>query len=238
MIYKPELVIVPHHELSYLEEDRKDVNSFTVDQIRAFNKAQAVLYSRAIGLPETGMSVNEVALLYDLLEKKGACTIVELGRNYGTSTRLFVQHVVRHGGYFESWDLRHWGNLKETFIKQGFDVVDEGEDYLLKIGDRLIARMKIAHSIKSDIQNQDRWVGFLLIDSEHGLDNILPEYCRWREYLQSGAYIACHDFCIPAVARGIEIIKELESNFEGRIEKEYQNERVDGFGISILQWKG
>lgn len=237
--YKPELIKVPHHELTYAEADRRDVNSFRVEEIRNFNKAQSVLYARATGLKETGMSVNEVGLLYDLLEKKGACNIVELGRNFGTSTRLFIQHVIRHGGYFESLDLRHWGNLEETFINQGFEVRPSGDDYILETCDRLIAHIRISDSIKTHIKNENRWVDFLLIDTEHGLENALGEYMRWRQYLKSGAFIAFHDLCIPGVARAIEIVKEVELVTCGdRIIREWQNERVDGYGVSILEWKG
>lgn len=246
MDYKPELILVPHHELSYDEADRKDVNSFRVEEIKNFTKAQSVLYARAIGLQETGMSVNEVALLYDLLEKaqtkKETLNIVELGRNYGCSTRLFVQHVVRHGGLFQSWDLKHWGNLQETFRNQGFEVINPmnlpKEDYVM-IGEKYRCEILTADSIKTDIPNKERWVDFLLIDTEHGLENALGEYMRWRQYLKAGAFIAFHDLVIPGVQRAIDIAKEVELVTCGeRIAREWQNERVDGFGISVLEWKG
>jgi hypothetical protein len=60
---------------------------------------------------------------------------------------------------------------------------------------------------------------------------------RWREYLKSGSFIAFHDASLPAVARAIDIVKEVEAPFDGRLAKEYINERVDGFGIHIFRWK-
>lgn len=238
-MHTPELVIVPHHELSYDENERRDASSFTVEEISKFDKHQAVLYARATGFPETGMSPNEIGLMYDCLEKKGRCNIVELGRNFGCSTRLFIQHVVRHGGTFESWDLKHWGNLKETFAAQGFGIGNEGEDYGLLHAGRLIAEIKIADSIKTDIKNKERWVDFLLVDTEHGLENALGEYMRWRQYLNAGCFVAFHDYVIPGVKRAIEVVKEVEALTCGdRIIREIQNERLDGFEIDILEWKG
>ena len=239
MDYKPELILVPHHELSYDEAARPDINSFTIDQIRKLDKQGAVHYARAVGLKETGMSPNEIGLMYDLLEKKGECRIVELGRNFGTSTRLFIQHVIRHGGYFESWDLKHWGNLQETFINQGFKVQPSGPDYILEIENKVIAYIRIADSIKTHIRDESRWVDFLLIDTEHGIENALGEYMRWRQYLNAGALVAFHDSTLPGVARSIELIKEIELATCGeRLIREWQNARVDGFGVAVLEWKG
>ena len=246
-MYTPELILVPHHELSYDESDRRDVFSFTVEEIKKFTKAQAVFYARATGLLETGMSPNEIALMYDLLEKKKACRIVELGRNFACSTRLFVQHVLRHGGSFQSWDLKHWDRVKESFETQGFGIkqAQKGpswvspEDYALFDGERKIADIRVADSIKTHIEDESRWVDFLLIDTEHGIENALGEYMRWRQYLNAGAYIAFHDSTLPGVLRSIELVKEIELATCGeRIIREWQNERVEGFGVTVLEWKG
>lgn len=242
MDYKPELIMVPHHELSYLEEERRHVDSFTVDEIRKFDKPAAVFYARAVGLQETGMSPNEIALMYDLLEKKGKCNIVELGRNFGCSTRLFFQHRLRHGGTFQSWDLRHWGDLRGTWERQGFTVKDVAgtNDYLILSPEgEMLAEIKEAHSIKTPIHDDSRWVDFLLIDTEHGIENALGEYMRWREYLNAGAMIAFHDSTLPQVMRSIELVKEIELISCGeRIMREWQNARVEGFGVCVLEWKG
>lgn len=237
-----ELVRAPHHELSYSEEDRRDVNSFTLDEILKFDKQAAVHYSRALGLQETGMSVNEVALLYDLLEKKGACNIVELGRNYACSTRLFLQHVLRRGGFLESWDLKHWGDVHKTFSNQGFEVQDVHGDYFVQkpgAGEPTLAWLRIADSRKDNIMPRERWVDFLLIDTEHGMEDALGEYMRWRPYLKGGAMVAFHDSTLPGVKRAIEVCVEVEDKASpGRIVRQWQNEREDGFGVAILEWKG
>jgi hypothetical protein len=207
MNYKPELVLVPHHELDYSEAARRDVRSYTIDEIRKFDKQAAVHYARAVGLQETGMSQNEIGLMFDLLEKRSGpgkrpLKIVELGRNFGCSTRLFVQHVVRHGGTFQSWDLKHWGDVEQTFEAQGFKVTRQLRDgvqeagvfdYTLSVGEdfgtkhREVARIRVADSIKTHIEDESRWVDFLLIDTEHGIENALGEYMRWRQYLNAGA---------------------------------------------------
>src|SRR5690348_15240231 len=98
-----ETIKIPHANLSY---DQVDISNFKDFDWSKATKAQSVSFARASGFKETGMSVGEVALLYDLLEEKKPNKIVELGRNYGTSTRIFLQHVVRHGGLLESWDLK------------------------------------------------------------------------------------------------------------------------------------
>ena len=241
-----ERVVVPHHELPYEQRPITDFKHF--DWSKA-TKWDCVSFARAAGFKETGMSVNEVALLYDLLEKKKPDTIVELGRNYGTSTRLFMAHILKgDDAMLDSWDLKHWDGSIETMKENGygFDRWDgetaailEAEDAEGKI-DALGVILRTAHSIKTPIpKNLEKGVDFLLIDTEHAIENCLPEYCRWREYLRSGAIIAFHDSTLPAVARGIEMIIEMEqSSRPGRIIRTYENERVDGFGIMALEWVG
>lgn len=241
-MHRPELIMVPHHELSYDDKDLRDISTFTVEEMKTFDKATAVAYARAGGLQETGMSQNEVGLMFDLLEQKGVCNIVELGRNFGCSTRMLIQHVVRHpGAFLDSWDLKHWGNLEETFKNQGFDVrrsEEWGDDYKIFLEDRHIANIRVADSQKTHILNDSRWVDFLLIDTEHGLENALGEYMRWRNYLKSGSITCFHDSELPAVARAIELCIEVEETFDGRIAKQYRNQRIEGFGLEALEWKG
>ena len=245
-IIQPELVMVPHHELSYDESAIPDVSSFSVREIKGFTKQEAVNYARARGLQETGMSPNEIGLLYDLLEAKRPKYVVELGRNFGCSTRILLQYCVRYGAYMESWDLKHWGNVEETFKNQGFDVnrlqhaAKEEFDYTLAIpgNPQNIAAIRVADSMKTNIGEVERFVDFLLIDTEHGLENALGEYMRWRPYLRSGSIIAFHDSELPAVARAIDLAIEVESDFNGRILKRYKNERIEGFGLEALEWKG
>ena len=234
-----ETILAPHHDLSY---EQRHISEFKDFDWSKATKWDAVSFARASGFKETGMSANEVALLFDLLEAKKPKPIVELGRNYGTSTRLFLQHVIRHGGYLESWDLKHWDGFLEIMDANGYpffcfygnEYVDikSGAPHSPKI------RIKVAHSIKTAIP-EDFKVDFLLIDTEHAMENAVSEYLRWREYLNSGALIAFHDSTLLAVSRSIEIILEIEDKCRpGRIDKIHKNEREDGFGICVLEWKG
>ena len=237
-------------------DKREDISYFKgFDWLKA-SKEECIHFARATGFKETGMSVNEVGLMYDLLEEKKPKTIVELGRNYGTSTRLFLAYMMKHDLFYrkdgsneinsnhavlDSWDLKHWDGFIETmrdngyvFCSLGRSCFVDGKFYTTVIRDD-------AHSIKTDIPPYlvQRGVDFLLIDTEHAIENALPEYCRWREYLNSGALIAFHDSTLPAVARSIEIILEMEGKDRpGRIDKIHKNECEDGFGICILEWKG
>lgn len=246
-----EIIRAPHHELSYDEGARRDVNSFTIEEIKTFDKQTAVQYARAKGLLETGMSVNEVALLYDLLEEKKPKMIVELGRNYGCSTRLFLQCIVRHGGFLESWDLKHWGDLNQTFKNQGFHVVPTSfsprigqtePDFSISMpedSNSPIAVLKIGDTRRDHITPTERWIDFLLVDTEHGMEDALGEVMRFRTFLKGGAMIAFHDSTLSGVSRAIEVYEEVEATASpGRIVRKYVNEREDGFGICILEWKG
>ena len=241
----PEQIVVPPCGLDY--EKRMAISEFKgLDWKKDGTKELAVQFSRATGFKETGMSVGEVALLYDCLELMGPGHIVELGRNYGTSTRLFIQHVLRHGGSLESWDLKHWDGFLDGMEAIGYSFMERNgaQDYELVHVDGAgglpegAVRLKVAHSITTPTGRDDRFVKFLLIDTEHGLEHALGEYMRWREYLQSGAYVAFHDFGLPAVARAVELVKEVELSHEGRISKEFVMEQPDGFGISVLRWGG
>lgn len=245
-----ETVKIPHAELSY--DERRHINDFARFDWTKATKHDSVDFSRALGFKETGMSVNEVALLYDLLEKRRPQVMVELGRNYGTSTRLFIQHIIRHGGSLHSWDLKHWEGFVEGLTKCGyaFHAYQEGGDIAfgpleIHTGARLDVRLLIRDSMKSPIvspkENDDRFVDFLLIDTEHGLEHALGEYMRWRNYLTSGSMIAFHDSELPGPKRAIELIKEVEemaSPGGNTFVREYVNERVDGYGIHVLERKG
>lgn len=236
----PQLILIPPCELDY--ERRDHISDFKGLDWQAYGtKAMAVQFARCKGFKETGMSVGEVALLYDLLEKMGTGNIVELGRNYGTSTRLFIQHIIRHGGSLESWDLKHWDGFLEAMAENGYDMTADGKLWHFAsdgTGKTYPVNLRIAHSITTPVGRDDRFVKFLLIDTEHGLENALGEYMRWREYLQSGGFVAFHDTCIPGVARAIEIVKEVEALRDGRLEFEYVLEQADGFGITVLRWRG
>ena len=236
-----ETIVIPHADLPY---ERRHISDFKGMDWSKATKWDAVSFARASGFKETGMSVNEVALLYDCLEIRKPRRILELGRNYGTSTRLFLQHIIRHGGALNSWDLKHWDGFLETMAENGYDFTRiPNEQYVAEWVKRstvpdAFAYLEVAHSMKSSI-DYNAQIDFLLIDTEHSTANALYEYGRWRNYMGGGAMIAFHDSSLPGVARAIEIIKEVEeAESPGRIAKEYINERIDGFGITVLEWKG
>lgn len=250
----PEVIAIPHHELSYDDANRKDCLDWKVEDFAGFSKQDAVDYARTAGFKETGMSPNEVGLIYDLLLRKRPRHIVELGRNFGVSTRIFLWYCVTFGGYLESWDIKHWGespkSLREVLEANGFTTKDDNilhdpsegiyeptSGYYVFWKGQEIGHMKIANSMKTPI-HYDRKVDFLLIDTEHGLENALGEYMRWRMYMNGGGVAAFHDSELPAVHRAIEIAIEVESDFDGRIQRHWVNERKDGFGIEALEWKG
>ena len=214
--------------------DRRHISYFKgFDWLNA-SKEDAVHFARATGFKETGMSLNEVALLCECLELKKPKSIVELGRNYGTSTRLFVQHVIRHGGIVESWDWKHWPGFIEIMTENGYPL---NSDASTDLPNGAAVYLKTADSIKSPI-HPEFTVDFLLIDTEHSIEDALGEYMRWRRYLQGGAMIAFHDSSLSQVARAIEIVKEVEGwGGRDRIWREWVNEHIDGFGVHILELK-
>lgn len=229
------VITVPDAQLPY---EQRHISEFKGFDWSKGTKADAVSFARASGFKETGMSVNEVALMYDLLEAKKPRTIVELGRNYGCSTRLFTQNVERNGGTIESWDLKHWPGFLEIMAENGYEsspIANYPGDFFL----HKKAHIRVAHSIKTPVGHdiEQYGVDFLLIDTEHGIENLLPEYCRWREYLNAGAMIAFHDSTLPKVHRGIEMCVEMEqTDRPGRIKCLHELERHDGFGITVMEW--
>jgi predicted O-methyltransferase YrrM len=212
----------------YLKEVATHIDLFNVEGIKNFDKNTAIAYACARGFKDSGMNACEVAFIYDFLEIKGACNIVELGRNFGCSTRMFIQHVVRHGGYFESWDLKHWGNLNETFINQGFELENE-EDISFK---GYPIHLKIADSLRNPIQ-EGKWIDFLLIDTEHGVANAFGEFNRWTEHLNDHAFIVFHDANLPGVSESLRMIEETKAD---HIKNWYELEHTGGYGISILEY--
>lgn len=242
-----EQVKVVHEGLSY--ETQRPISEFKDFDWSKASKMDAVHFARAAGFKETGMSVNEIGLLYDLLDLKKPRYTVELGRNYGCSTRIFLQNVIRNGGIFESWDLKHWDGFIEGMRENGYNFGESQEPEGVCYGPMTVGgkeydvRLRVANSMKTNIisplEGDDRFVDFLLIDTEHGIENALGEYMRWRNYLRSGAYIAFHDSTLPGVRRSIDLVQEIEDSTCGdRIAQEINNEQVDGFGLTVLKWKG
>jgi predicted O-methyltransferase YrrM len=213
----------------YLKEVATHIDLFDLEGIKNFDKNTAIAYACAKGFKDSGMNACEVAFLYDFLEMKGACNIVELGRNFGCSTRMFIQHVVRHGGTFESWDLKHWGNLNETFANQGFELNGPEEDIHFE---NYQIRLKNADSLKNPIK-EGRWIDFLLIDTEHGVANAFGEFNRWTEHVKDHAFIAFHDATLPGVAESLRMIEEAKSD---NIYEWYELEFAGGYGISLLEY--
>lgn len=230
-----ETIKIPSPQMTY---ERKYIDYFKNFDWSKATKEDSVQFSQAYGFPETGMSVNEIALIYDVLEAKRPKVIVELGRNYGCSTRIILQYLLRHdGGYLESWDLKHWPGFLEKMAENGYPsspIANYPGDFSL-CGK---AHIRVADSMKTAIPENFQ-VDFLLVDTEHGLEHALGEYMRWRVYLHSGSCVAFHDSDLAGPKRAIEMIKEVEANnFGDRLIREYVNEHIDGFGIHVLEWKG
>jgi len=241
-----ETVLIPSPQMTY---ERKYIEYFKDFDWSTATKEDCVQFAQAFGFPETGMSVNEIALIYDILEAKRPKIIVELGRNYGCSTRISLQYIIRHGGTLYSWDLKHWPGFIQKMNENGYSFVGcDDEDtfvgkWIATDGSNLPGNvwLRVAHSIKAPVWRdiELNGVDFLLIDTEHGLEHALGEYMRWREYLKAGSFVAFHDSELAGPKRAIEMVKEVEANNYGdRLIREYKNEHIDGFGIHVLEWKG
>lgn len=250
----PTMREVPHEhpEIHECYEQHARLSDFAgFDWKAQGSKVAAVNFARIRDYNETGMSVNEVGLLYDCLELMGRGHIVELGRNYGTSSRLFLQHVIRHGGTLESWDLKVWPGFIEAMEAAGypqFSVPSAPYGSRVYRGEGYEVITRLAHSVKTPITDPrdrlgypncvERFVDFLLIDTEHGLEDALGEYMRWRLYLKGGAFVAFHDATLPGVARAIELVQEIERTFTGRLAEHHVNAQVDGYGLEVFRWQG
>lgn len=222
------------NSLTIHAEDRKHYTAFKGTDPAAYSKQDAVQFSRGMGYRETGMSHNEISLLYDMLEKRKPRLIVELGRNHGCSTRLFLQYLSRNEAFLDSWDLQHFTDFYEKMDEIGFPLKQDEKATFGKGGYIL----RKAHSIKHPAPDHFEFWGidFILIDTEHGIEDAVGEYMRFRPYLASGAIVAFHDSTLPAVARAIEMVREIE-NWGGRkrIAEELAPASEDGFGIHFLR---
>ncbi len=244
-------VVHIHEKAADVSVEQPHIDTFIGRDPRTFTRKDAVCFARASGLRETGMSVNEIALLYDLLEEFKPRSIVELGRDFGTSSRLFYQHIVRNGGRLESWDLkihpeiitgkafaRSWGPVTNIPTEDSH-ILEYGMPYY---GDGYQLIFNVAHSIKSPVRDPatklefpisvEPFIDFLLIDTEHSTWDALGEYARWRHYLHGGALVAFHDSNLPNVRRAIDIVHELEGS---RITDTWEPSHADGFGVHVLR---
>jgi hypothetical protein len=228
-----EVVQVPPHP----QQEPKHYTAFNNFNWKSGTKDDAVLFALATGYPEMGMSNNEVSLLYDCLEKCHPKHIVELGRRYGTSNRMFLQYVLRNGGTLESWDNDQHGILPESYLGMELPFVQQGNDWICQPNPETKIWLRVAESQRSPVVPTCRFVDFLLIDTLHDIEHALGEYMRWRNYLNSGAMIAFHDSNYPPVNRSIEIAKEVEAQAEKvTYVKEYVNSESDGYGLKVLEW--
>jgi len=209
-------ILIPNPNLPYEQKSWKEYMGW---DWTVASKADAVYFARCNDFRETGMSVNEAALLYEGMEMvKPNPTVLELGRDFGTSTRIFLQAIIRRGGELHSMDLKPPHPALVHSLEQ------------LGLDDKV--NLITADSMRI---GWDKKIDFLLIDTEHGTDNALGEYYRYRNCLEGGAIIAFHDAELPAVKRAIELVKELDN---WRFEAEYKNEVVDGFGLHLLRFVG
>lgn len=249
---KPERILVPFRDIPYDQPHLSTFNGF--DWKANGNIKDAVQFARCSGLRETGMSVQECALLYECLEQKPGGYLVELGRNYGTSLRLFIQHVIRHGGTVESWDWDSYQVMLDAMEANGY-AMKGGAGPVGEVNNRGYREgvlsselhvngivypnffIRVGHTQMTPITRTDRFIDFLIIDTEHSLADALGEYMRFRNYLKSGAFVAFHDSNLPAVARAVQLVKEVEAIYGDRLLKEYVLDRQDGFGVHVYQWK-
>jgi hypothetical protein len=143
----------------------------------------------------------------------------------------------RNEAFLDSWDLRHFTDFYEKMAEIGFPLKQDEKGMFGKGGYILRA----AHSIKTPAPDHfEHWgIDFILIDTEHGIEDAVGEYMRFRPYLAAGSIVAFHDSTLPAVARAIDMVREIEGwGGRDRIAEEYAPASEDGFGVHIMRMKG
>jgi len=172
-------------------------------------------FSVAKGIPMPGLTPNELLALQkglDILPEKPV--IVETGLGFGTTTRFFLTHILKHGGELHTIEYRIKSEIKDPLMELGlWDKINIHE------GD-----------VRTMNWPKDKLINCLFIDSEHSISNALGEYMRFRWFFKANTVIGFHDVdSCPGVRRAIEMIQEMD------ILELIGENSGGGFGVKIFK---
>jgi hypothetical protein len=200
-----------------MEIKRNHILDYKGADFKSFDMQQSIEFASAEGGKiERGMCPAELEMIWHGLELLGhmPITVVETGMGWGYSSRMFILHMLKYGGEFHSIEI---------FPRLEF------LDYLEQLGLRNYMQVHQADARK--FNHWDKPIDFLNIDSEHAISNVLGEYFRFRLHLnQHRALVGFHDSTLPAVARGLEMLNEIDN-----LEPIYTGINTGGFGYHLYR---
>ncbi len=163
------------------------------------------------------MASQELAWLYNILEKSKVKNILEIGVAYGASLMIWE----KLGGFIVGIDndiqskaygmLTHLIEARKMKIKlilgnsEDPEIIKKAKDYFL-----------------------DRTVDFLFIDGEHSYEVVKQDYLNYGPMVKSGGIIAFHDTIHPRTTVK-QFWEELKENRDLQIE-----EFNDNSGIGVI----
>lgn len=202
-----------------MEVNIRHILDYQGADFKSFDMKQSIEFASSIGnypKEDRGMGPLELEMIYRGLQLLGAMplTIVETGMGWGYSTRMFILHIIKYGGEVHTIDLTPRQLFLENLEKLGI------RDYL-----------HVHATDARQFNNWDKPIDFLNLDSEHAISNVLGEYFRFRMFLKHHrALIGFHDVSLPAVAKGVAMINEVDN-----LEPILVNIPTGGFGYSIYR---
>jgi len=200
-----------------MEIKRNHILDYKGADFKSFDMIQCIEFASAEGGSiERGMNPVELEIMYRGLQLLGNCplTILETGMGWGYSTRMFLLHILRYGGELHSIEI---------FPRKEF------LNYLEELKIREYVQVHEADARK--FNNWDKSIDYLNIDSEHAISNILSEYFRFRLHLiPAKSLIGFHDVSLNHVARGLEILNEVDN-----LEPVIVNKKTGGFGYNLYR---
>lgn len=200
-----------------MEIKRNQILDYKGADFKSFDMIQSIEFASAEAeFVERGMAPSELEIIYKGLELLGPVplTIVETGMGWGYSTRLFMLHILKYGGELHSYEIFP----KEPLLK-----------YFEELGLRDCVILHQEDSRK--VNNWDKPINFLNIDSEHSMGYVLSEYFRFRAHLRChNALVGFHDVVLPQVERAIDVINETDN-----LEPVITNINTGGFGYELYR---
>ena len=153
-----------------------------------------VRFAGAGPVPEPGLATYEAVVMAEALELYGRqpITILELGKCYGHSTRLFLGKTLRDGGELHSCELKVREHFRGKMIDLGY-----------------WQHIHLHEQLSQTIE----WQGpldFLFIDTEHAYEDAMGEFKHFYPHLTGLKLVAFHDTeMAPGVIRAVdELIAE------------------------------
>ncbi len=122
--------------------------------------------------------------------------IVEVGSWLGSgSTRILIEHVLRHGGRLHCVDT--WegspGVARHTEVLAAYDVYESFWENVRRAGGANCVEAHRMSSADAAAIFDDHGLDLVFIDADHAYDRVRADIKAWRPKLRSGGILCGHD---------------------------------------------